>query len=162
MSATVVTPSEFLNWVSDQGVDVIVLDGLPGAGKSHLLKQLGTLAVDLDDFLPTSETDGEISWTTLVIGGGALEAIRRRLDGNRPLVVGGAAASAVLESLLADYSALRAYIKRVTQVNGVKSWDDGDGLAAHAIKSPPYFRSIYEFHATEPWARADLIIERID
>jgi hypothetical protein len=142
-------------------VDMVILDGLPGAGKSHLLKQLGRRAVDLDDFLPTSKTDGAIPWTTLVTQGGALKAIRRELETGCPLVVGGAAASVVLKPLLDDYSALRAYIKRVTQVNGVTFWDDGYGLAAQAANSLPYFKSIYEFHATEPWTEADLIIERI-
>ena len=159
----------FKRWVDEQGTlgaKLIIVDGLPGAGKSTLTSAAGEAGIDLDDYLPKAQTDGQTSWLDLVLAGGAMSAVRAKLSQHNVIVVCGAQASPALEVIageLGSGAVRRVYIKRVTVHNGHTSWDDGTGLLEHAAASPPYFKSIYEHHGREqPWSAADLVIERVD
>ena len=170
MIITTDNPSpEFEVWLEKQktsGVALVIIDGLMGAGKSTLLKCLGTRGIDLDDFLPKNETDGNTSWPALVIAGGAIATIETKMQEHEIVVVAGVAASSVVEELtkhLPRSKLKRVYQRRITETNGYHMWDDGRDLMEHAKRSNPYFRSIYEFHgAQRPWEVADLVVDRIE
>lgn len=159
----------FKRWVDEQralGARLVILEGLPGAGKSTLTRTAGEGGIDLDEFLPDAQTDGETSWLDLVLAGGAINAVCAKLSQHNVVVVCGVQAAPALEAVareLGSDAVRRVYIKRVTVLNGQVFWDDGVGLLEHAATSRPYFKSIYEHHGRErPWHSADLVIERVD
>lgn len=160
---------QFLEWAATQradGVQLIVLEGLLGSGKSHLLSAAGETGIDLDDFLPKGDGDEIVPWTNYVLAGGCLNSTRSALRDRGFAIVGGAVAWPVLQPIVAEIAAKgvrRTYLKRVTEHNGHVVWGDGEGLLDHAAASAPYFRSIYEYHGRDmPWLFADLVVERID
>ncbi len=158
--------SAFLEWLDgaiDEGAQVILIEGLLGSGKSYLLERAAVRAniirIELDDFLPRP-ADQNVAWQTHAIQGGAIANIQSALELKRPLLVSGAVAHPIITRATHHHSMRRIYCKRMSRVGEYVDWLDGEGLSPHADRSPEYFRSIYSYHAAQPWLQADLVLER--
>lgn len=158
--------SEFRKWLPNQApLSLVVIEGLPSAGKSTLLEGLTDVATRIElDKLLIANGPNDVAWSDRVRGeGGLREKLQSALGSHRLVVVEGPAAWPVVEEAhsLPRSEVRRVYLKRLSMSGGVPSWLDGDGLAEHAAGCAPYYRDIYEYHASEPWRLADLIVERL-
>lgn len=161
-----------LRWLGElrrAGVELAVLEGLPGTGKSTILSRLkqafvSWYVVELDDFLHAAE-DQSRAWAELVTERGAREAIGKWAAEGVTLVEGAAAWPVVRDwanNLPARPKIARAYLKQVTCHGDVVLWDDGEDLLPHAKRHERFLGSIYEYHGLErPWETADVVFERI-
>ena len=160
----------FLEWATNQrdcGARLICVEGLPGAGKSRLLK--GSLDADFRgielDCLLRQTACHTTSWVEQVKAGGAIQSIRAALDSCDCVLVDGPAVWPLVMPVVEDLgqsAVRRVYLKRMSIGGGVIEWLEGEGLLDHAARSNAYWQSIYEHHGSDrPWLSADLIIERV-
>lgn len=166
-------PEHLLRWLGElrrAGVEIAVLEGLPGAGKTTIMTALKQAfvrwwVIELDDFLQRPEDQGR-AWSDIVLERGAGVALSK-WSAEGVTLVEGAAAWPVVRSWMEGRDPApriaRAYLKRVTRLGETIFWDDGEGLLEHAKQHERFFASIYEYHGREtPWLTADVVFERID
>lgn len=150
------------------GAHVAVLEGLPAAGKTTLIRELASdlpfYIVELDDLLERPEL-GNDSWVDVVTQRGAHGRIGK-WAAEGPTLVEGSAAWPVVNAWRggrAEIVTARAYLKAVSRVGDQIFWGAGEGLADHGRGLPRLLRSLYEYHDQEkPWRTADVIFQRVD
>jgi hypothetical protein len=165
----------FEQWLASQienGVRVVVLEGITGAGKTTLTEQpfaLGasrqSINIELDDFLRRPVGPG-----TPYVDAIDRKKLRAAIDAavvSSPLVViQGAIAWPIVQPAMLTLSEAcirRAYLKRMMS-SRPEIWQDEDAILDPDLwPSTDYHRSIYRYHSDQqPWLTAELIIERAE
>jgi hypothetical protein len=156
----------FEAWVRAQPqVRLVVIEGYPGSGKSHLLSRLPVdwRTLEIDRFLG-KDHDQTVGWIELARRCG-VEAIVRRELASHPLVIAeGPAAWPVLDSLLEELGprARRVYLQHWLISGGAPHWINGDDRQFWVeTANHEFWRDIMRHHAGEPEHRADLILQRV-
>jgi hypothetical protein len=145
----------------------VALEGLPGAGKSHVLKSAGSYgfpAIELDLCLPDPFRD-DVPWAEAISKHGGVTAVQAAMSGPGLVIAEGPAAWIALEAVIGGVgrpNVRLAYMRRISTSGGAAEWVDIWGVRKHAADSNRFFGSIYEHHAEAPWERADVIFERLD
>lgn len=168
------SPEEARDWLQIElrnGVRLVCIEGLMGAGKSHLLSSLDSFAgcckIELDQFLPTDAHAGT-PWLKHVVNGGAEEAIHNALEQSNVVIVDGVVAWPILvaaASELGSDKVRRIYVKRMSKAGDCVYWFDGEQLKSQqtATNRPEYFSSVDRYHLQEePWKKSDIVVERLD
>ena len=94
-----------IEWLQAQpAVRLVVIEGLPGAGKSHLIKQIEGLhpCLELDEILDRP-VPNEVPWTEAATLAGAAEALSELLARHPLVIVEGPAAWPVIASVAAKH-----------------------------------------------------------
>lgn len=166
---------QVVGWVTGKvrsGSRVLLIDGLPGSGKTALAQELqgaldGARVVHLDAFLRRGR-EGALPWSDAVIRGDAAREIRDAVSAAGGLaIIEGACASEVWERVAPapELAVVRIYARKLSVSGGLVSWTDGEWLDPEAlgIRRSAFMQSIDDYHrARRPWLSADLVVSRID
>lgn len=123
--------------------------------------------IDLDALRPKLDNVDGATWVQHVLSGNAVEFVQQRIAEDGIAIVAGVAAWPAMAEIIDRLrvgEVRRAFVKRVTVINGHKFWDEGSGAAEFAQECGSYYlRSYYEYLARdETWQAADIVIERIE
>jgi hypothetical protein len=148
------------------GNQLAAIDGVPGAGKSHLAKQVHDVLglqgwLDFDDFLVRQQGH--------YFNALRLEDLKEAMRTTKPKVVSGACMRLVLEAL-GITNVCHIYVKRVclwgwaeefeTTQNGLEDFERESGLTD---ERSAFRREIRDYHLQyTPHHCADLVYERFD
>jgi len=148
----------------------VIIEGLPGCGKSTLGRELSirlnALHIELDDFL-ADPSDTKTPWHQKVIEGGARAGIRRSEGATIQIIEGVSSSRVVPTDILGAQETVRIYAKRMSLLAdaGVFDWLDGHLLQAGEWDScdKPTLNAEYVFHrTTELWKSAHIVVEVIE
>lgn len=162
----------FKRWLTDgeAGIRLVILEGLTNSGKTWLTMQpfaLNTrhsVNIELDNFLerPVPKTTPYVD----AIDCAALDAaLNAALSSSALVVLQGAIAWPLVQAAVATLGkdrVRRVYLKRMMWLKP-DIWVDED-----FIRDPKHWpqddfiRSVYQYHAEQPWRSAHLILERVE
>lgn len=159
----------FTEWLSKNmktDLKAIFLEGLPHAGKSTLLRSLSAkhfLTIELDNYIrPPAPSTAQ--WKDCVQVQDVRDLLRNATLDDRVVVLDGPAVWLLAEQILGPFDrsqVLRVYLKQMSCTGEYVDWLSELFFNDSHLDDRPFFRSIWDHHATKPWELADLILERL-
>ena len=115
----------------------------------------------MDDFLPLS-LQAATPYLAAVDQAAMLAKVESAISEPPLIILQGAIVWPAVESITAGANVRRVYLKRMMHLLP-DFWTDEDCILDRECWPPTGFhRSIYRYHAEQPWLKCDLIIERIE